>query len=242
MPAGCRHVRPPRLRRVAAASRATTEHALDAREHLAQIIGASRQQRDAEMVAVGHVEARARHHQHVLGFQQSPARTRGRRSRRAASPTTAGKRVQRALRRDQRRCSLAAQLSITARRVSYRRPPGAAQRARSCRRRAAPASIANWPGTFAHRRSAPSRSIAWWKSPLASGSPRQHRPAHAPAAGAMHLRQAAERQARQVAGERRERLERRVVVEDLVVDLVGTSAAGCAARRWRRCVSSSSRG
>ena len=49
----------------------------------------------------------------------------------------------------------------------------------------------------------------------------EHRPAHAPAAGAVDLRQAAEAQAGQVAGKRGERLEAVVVVEDAVVDLVG---------------------
>ncbi len=49
----------------------------------------------------------------------------------------------------------------------------------------------------------------------------EHRPAHPPAAGAVHFRQAAEAQAWQVAGERGQRLEAVVVVEDAVVDLVG---------------------
>ena len=50
---------------------------------------------------------------------------------------------------------------------------------------------------------------------------RQHRPAHAPAAGAPDLGQAAEAQAGHVAGQRRQRGERRIVVKDAVVDLVG---------------------
>ena len=49
---------------------------------------------------------------------------------------------------------------------------------------------------------------------------RQHRPAHAPAAGAPDLGQPAEAQAGHVAGQRRQRGERRLVVGDAVVDLV----------------------
>lgn len=48
----------------------------------------------------------------------------------------------------------------------------------------------------------------------------QQRPAHAPAAGAMHLGQAGEGDARHLAGQRRQRLEDGPVVEDLVVDLI----------------------
>ncbi|MNI30365.1 hypothetical protein D3C73_842110 [compost metagenome] len=45
-------------------------------------------------------------------------------------------------------------------------------------------------------------------------------PAHAPAAGTVHLAQAAEGQAGMVTGQRCDRLEHRVVVQDLVVDLI----------------------
>ncbi len=48
----------------------------------------------------------------------------------------------------------------------------------------------------------------------------QHRPAHPPAAGAMHLAQAAEGDARVLAGQRRDGMELRIVVQDLIVDLI----------------------
>ncbi len=60
--------------------------------------------------------------------------------------------------------------SITARRVSYKRPPGA----HSAEMVSGPftaASMAYWPGTLAHRRSAPSRSIALRKSLMRAWSP-----------------------------------------------------------------------
>ncbi len=48
----------------------------------------------------------------------------------------------------------------------------------------------------------------------------QYRPAHPPAAGTVHLRQSAEAHARQVAGQRRHRLEHGIVVQDAVVDFI----------------------
>ena len=89
---------------------------------------------------------------------------------RAASPTTPGKAYSAPAGATSSRCSLAAQASITTRRASYRRPPGAhSGEIVSCPVSAA--SIANWPGTFAHRRSAPSRSMAWANAVLRAGSP-----------------------------------------------------------------------
>src|SRR3546814_237343 len=65
------------------------------------------------------------------------------------------------------RCSLAAQLSTTARRASYSRPPGwhsSVMVSAPC----SAASIANCPGTFAHSRSAPRRRVEEHTSELKS--------------------------------------------------------------------------
>lgn len=141
---------------------------VDPREHLAQHRRLG-QQRDPEMVAPGHVEARAGHHQHALVLEQAQGEGMVVETA-AAAPTTRGKAYSAPSGATSDRCGLAAQDSTTARRASCRRPPGAHSGAIVSSPCSA-ASIANWPGTLAHSRSAPSRSSAWWKSPLASGSP-----------------------------------------------------------------------
>ena len=170
------------------------------------------------MVAVGHVEAGAGHDQHVFLFEhlQREAVVVEALRRRADH---ARETVQRARRGDQRqvRAGLAGLDQGTAGFVEAAAGPAQRGDGVGAVQRLFDRELPRHVGAQAQRAEQVHRMVEVAAGDRVAG---QHRPADPPAAGAMHLGQAAEAQAGQVAGERRDRLEHRVVVQDVVVDLV----------------------
>ena len=190
---------------------------VDAHEHLAQH-ARLRQQGHAETVAVGHVEAGARHDEHVLVLQHLQRERMVVEAARGIAHH-AGETVQRACRRHQREV-FAGLAALHQRATGFVQPPaGRAQRGNGV---GAVQRLFDRELSRHVRAQAQRAEQVHGVVEVAAGQriARQHRPAHAPAAGAMHLGQAAEAQAGLVAGDRRDRLEALPVVEDAVVDLV----------------------